>query len=113
MSKKDFYGFPIAKDTKCRACLDFKAWVEQQRALFSFPKIRRSNEEKKVSSSGRIDCPWDKNELGRSTWGLLHTIAAYYPDDPTMQQKKDVTVFYSSLSRLYPCEYCSNDFQKE
>jgi hypothetical protein len=28
-------------------------------------------------------CPVDKDELGSSTWNLLHTLAAYYPDEPT------------------------------
>lgn len=61
----------------------------------------------------REDCPWDKNQLGRSTWGLLHTIAAHYPEEPTVNQQKDVKGFFSNLSRLYPCEYCARDFQKE
>lgn len=61
----------------------------------------------------RDDCPWDKDTLGRSTWGLLHTIAAQYPEQPTPQQQKDVNGFFSVLSRLYPCEFCARDFQKE
>lgn len=59
------------------------------------------------------DCPLDKNELGRSSWGLLHTMAAHYPDSPTDQNKSDVKVFFDTLSRLYPCDWCSKDFQEE
>lgn len=31
-----------------------------------------------------------RDELGRATWTLLHSIASYYPDKPTRQQQKDV-----------------------
>ncbi|GAU30402.1 hypothetical protein TSUD_364480 [Trifolium subterraneum] len=34
--------------------------------------------------------PVTKEDLGRSTWTFLHTLAAQYPDNPTRQQKKDV-----------------------
>ncbi|KAF3340408.1 FAD-linked sulfhydryl oxidase ERV1 [Carex littledalei] len=33
--------------------------------------------------------PLTKEELGRATWTLLHTIAAQYPDQPTRQQRRD------------------------
>jgi len=29
-----------------------------------------------------LECPVDRDELGRSTWNLLHTTAAYYPEQP-------------------------------
>ena len=31
-----------------------------------------------------------KEELGRSTWTMLHTLAVQYPQAPTKQQQKDV-----------------------
>lgn len=61
----------------------------------------------------RDDCPWDKDALGKSTWGLLHTVAAQYPDEPSPQQQTDVKGFFNILSRLYPCEHCAKDFRKE
>uniref|UniRef100_A0A453IQK1 Sulfhydryl oxidase n=1 Tax=Aegilops tauschii subsp. strangulata TaxID=200361 RepID=A0A453IQK1_AEGTS len=33
--------------------------------------------------------PLTKEEVGRATWMLLHTIAAQFPDEPTRQQKRD------------------------
>ena len=33
-----------------------------------------------------------REDLGRATWLLLHTLAAQYPDKPNKQQKKDVTM---------------------
>ena len=37
-----------------------------------------------------------REELGRATWLLLHTLAAQYPDRPSKQQKKDVTTLVRS-----------------
>lgn len=58
-------------------------------------------------------CPLDKDELGRSTWNLLHTMAAVYPNKPTESQKQDVKTFFGVLSRNYPCEFCAKDLGKE
>lgn len=61
----------------------------------------------------RHDCPLDKDELGRSTWGLLHTMASTYPDKPTREQTNDVKSFFNILSRAYPCEFCAKDLAVE
>ena len=58
------------------------------------------------------ECPLDKEELGRSTWGLLHTIAAYYPASPSDVDKENALNFVKSLSYLYPCEVCREDFKE-
>lgn len=57
------------------------------------------------------DCPPDVEVLGRSTWNLLHSIAATYPDKPTPFQQKNLTQFINSFSHLYPCFYCADDFR--
>ena len=51
-------------------------------------------------------------ELGRSTWTLLHTMAARYPEDPLEEQQQDATTFITLLSRLYACGQCAEEFQK-
>jgi len=51
-------------------------------------------------------------ELGRSTWTLLHTMAARFPDEPTAEQQDDLRDFVYLLSRLYPCGQCADEFQK-
>nr|XP_010909084.1 FAD-linked sulfhydryl oxidase ERV1 isoform X1 [Elaeis guineensis] len=56
--------------------------------------------------------PLTKEELGRSTWTLLHTIAAQFPDHPTRQQKHDVKELMVILSRLYPCKECADHFKE-
>ena len=58
------------------------------------------------------DCPLDLTELGQGTWGFLHTMAAYYPDAPTMEQQKNMTQFFKSFSRVFPCEDCALDLQE-
>lgn len=59
------------------------------------------------------DCPLDREELGKATWGVLHTMAAKYPDKPNETQKTEVKTFYGILSRTYPCESCAKDLRQE
>lgn len=40
-------------------------------------------------------------------------MAAHFPEKPNESQQKDVKQFFSSLSRLYPCEPCAQDMQIE
>lgn len=54
------------------------------------------------STSRRDHCPVDKDELGRSTWKLLHTMAAYYPDTPSSDEKSAMKTTIESLSKVYP-----------
>jgi len=58
-------------------------------------------------------CPVDKDELGSSTWKLLHTMAANYPDIPSQEEKADMRTFLETFSRLYPCPPCAEDFRKD
>lgn len=41
--------------------------------------------------------PITKEDLGRATWTLLHTLAAQYPSNPTKRQQKDVKALVRSL----------------
>ncbi|KAI1349247.1 FAD dependent sulfhydryl oxidase [Xylaria sp. FL0043] len=58
------------------------------------------------------DCPPDVEALGRSTWTLLHTIAANYPKSPNYKEQSDLKTFMGVFSRLYPCWVCAEDFQR-
>ncbi|EPS60171.1 hypothetical protein M569_14634, partial [Genlisea aurea] len=74
---------------------------EREKSDLGFTELKKS------SSS-----PTTKEELGRATWILLHTLAAQYPDKPTRQQKKDVKELMGILSRMYPCKECAQHFQR-
>ncbi|PKU65933.1 FAD-linked sulfhydryl oxidase ERV1 isoform X2 [Dendrobium catenatum] len=63
--------------------------------------------EKKITAA-----PLTKEELGRATWTLLHTVAAQFPDIPTRQQKRDVKELMAILSRIYPCKECADHFKE-
>ncbi|KAJ3702842.1 hypothetical protein LUZ61_006547 [Rhynchospora tenuis] len=56
--------------------------------------------------------PLTKEELGRATWTLLHSIAAQYPDKPTRQQRRDAKELMAILSRMYPCKECQDHFKE-
>lgn len=59
------------------------------------------------------DCPMDKAELGRNTWNLLHTMAAFYPDAPAPSHQKHAVNFIKSLSVLYPCSFCAMGLRED
>lgn len=59
----------------------------------------------------RAECPADTAALGRSTWTFLHTTAAYYPLSAPLETQRQMTNLLSSLSLLYPCLPCAEDFQ--
>ena len=56
-------------------------------------------------------CPADSVSLGRGSWRLLHTIAANYPEQPTLQEKNDMSSFIVLFSKVYPCVPCAEDFR--
>ncbi|RZB41557.1 Evr1 Alr domain containing protein [Asbolus verrucosus] len=101
---------PSPLDTeKCRQCTSFSEYVKMAGR-------RTSDDEGGVSSTTepqRTDCPLDKEELGRASWGLLHTMAAKFPEKPSKTEQKNMTNFFHLFSKFYPCDYCAEDFRKE
>ena len=65
-----------------------------------------------LSPPSENDCPIDKEELGRSTWKLIHTIAATIPEYPSLSEQKNIDAFIRTLAALYPCHICAADFQE-
>ncbi|KAK9455854.1 ERV/ALR sulfhydryl oxidase domain-containing protein [Dipodascopsis uninucleata] len=53
-----------------------------------------------------------KAELGRSTWRLLHTILARYPEKPSTDEREALASYIYLLARVYPCGECAQHFQK-
>jgi Erv1 / Alr family len=52
-----------------------------------------------------------KQELGRSSWKLLHTMSVKFPLKPTLDEKEAYLDFLGLFARLYPCGDCASHFQ--
>ncbi|ERT02774.1 hypothetical protein HMPREF1624_01076 [Sporothrix schenckii ATCC 58251] len=118
-------GVVLGKDGKpCRSCTSFASWASQTKTSLNTPSSSGSAGTAAAAAMAAstaitaaavagppVDCPADVETLGRSTWTLLHTIAAQYPTQPSPSQQADVKGFIGTLSRLYPCWVCAEDFQ--
>jgi FAD-linked sulfhydryl oxidase len=51
-----------------------------------------------------------KEIVGRSTWTLLHSIAAGLHDPPTLDEQAGITTIIRELSAVYPCIECRRGF---
>jgi FAD-linked sulfhydryl oxidase len=58
------------------------------------------------------DCPPDVAQLGRSSWTLLHSITAQYPEKPSFEKQAETSTFMKTFAKLYPCWHCAGDFQE-
>ncbi|KAF2995630.1 hypothetical protein E8E14_004687, partial [Neopestalotiopsis sp. 37M] len=119
-------GVVLGKDGKpCRTCSSgsaFKAFAKS--SLKPSTTTTNQNSSSTAAAAAAVattgaaatltiprDCPPDVEQLGRSTWTLLHSIAATYPADPSAREQADLQTFMSAFSRLYPCWVCADDFQ--
>ncbi|KAJ7066357.1 ERV/ALR sulfhydryl oxidase domain-containing protein [Mycena amicta] len=95
-------GMVLGPDGKpCKACTSsaaFRAW--RPAAIASAA----------IASKPTPQCPPDKDQLGHATWTFLHTAAAYYPTNPTSNQRTQMLALIRSLPALYPCSHCAEDF---
>jgi hypothetical protein len=79
----------------------------------------RSKEQKKLDEGGEGEAhefelyrPFmnTKEIVGRSTWTLLHSIAAGLHDPPTSDEQAGITTIIRELSGVYPCVECRPGF---
>ncbi|OAD77316.1 hypothetical protein PHYBLDRAFT_108245 [Phycomyces blakesleeanus NRRL 1555(-)] len=100
----------------CRVCNDFKTWTKAEKKNTKTSTAKSVNTDpgpkEDEETWRRNNCPADVATLGRSTWTLLHTMAAYYPEKPAEEEKKSMTRFMESFAQHYPCWFCKDDFQK-
>jgi mitochondrial FAD-linked sulfhydryl oxidase len=61
----------------------------------------------------RSDCPLSYEELGHCGWGILHTMAAYYPDQPTHIEKVRMREFLERFAMFYPCGVCGDHMSSD
>jgi FAD-linked sulfhydryl oxidase len=106
---------PMKDGKPCRVCVDFKTWSkvgkkkEQQSTQDTTKPAAAKVEDKKTETTEEWkakNCPADVATLGRHTWTLLHTMAAYYPEKPAPTQKESMKTFFESFSEHYPCWFC-------
>ena len=71
-----------------------------------FKKMVQRNKTQSPKSEHHA-CPADREELGRHTWTLLHTICAYFPERPNEEEQKRAENFVSLLAHFYPCKHCA------
>ncbi len=55
-------------------------------------------------------CPLTRSELGRATWELLHSTAAYLPEHPSEEQRRAAEALVRALGMVYACAHCREHF---
>lgn len=54
----------------------------------------------------------DPRYWGAKFWFTMHTIAYFYPDDPTRDEMMHAKNFYESLKVLLPCPGCAQHYSE-
>lgn len=91
---------------RCRSCSSFASF-----SAFGKQKASPSASSSTQTLTQRNECPPDVEELGRSAWTVLHTMAANYPTTAAPAEQSQMSQFISLFSQLYPCWVCADDFQ--
>ena len=93
-------------------------WLGIDQKLFSFLTPSETNIKKQkigeflTPEGATKPLTLTKQEIGRNTWSLLHSMAASYPNEPTEEDKKYITNFLYSLANLFPCKICGSHLLK-
>merc|ERR1711971_799757 len=74
-------------------------------------RISTKTKKSKPNKEKKIDCPPNSAMIGRGTWALLHSMAAWYPDKPSENDQISMNNFIQGLAKFYPCTYCAEDFR--
>jgi FAD-linked sulfhydryl oxidase len=76
------------------------------------PRAKPAAQPAAQAAAAQAPCPPDRDLLGRHSWTLLHTLAAYYPEAPSQQQQAAAHSFVAAVSELFPCSHCREDFRE-
>ena len=107
-----FYRFSLSSIMKLSL---LRSWIFLFIYYFFYQSNNKNSSQSHDSASqdeSSVECPLDRQELGRSTWNFLHTMAAYYPDNPSLQQQDDMASFVKIFSKFYPCEDCASHLRE-
>ncbi|KAH8426837.1 flavin-linked sulfhydryl oxidase [Aspergillus melleus] len=107
--------------SRCRLCTSAASWrslTKQAKASGAASTAASTSSNDPVANPpssnptpSRNECPPDVENLGRSTWTLLHSMTATYPTKATTEQQTEMRTFLKLFSRLYPCWVCADDFR--
>ncbi|KAL4938008.1 ERV/ALR sulfhydryl oxidase domain-containing protein [Aspergillus oleicola] len=112
--------YVLDKDGKpCRLCTSAAAWrnLTKQSKASSTPAATTASISTTTTTQSTStpkaygDCPPDVEALGRSTWTLLHSLTATYPETATPTEQTEMRSFLTLFSKLYPCWVCADDFR--
>jgi FAD-linked sulfhydryl oxidase len=103
-------ALPLAQQTQHTQAQQTQTQQTKQTQHPTTPQTQTTTPQFK--STALLEAPPDLQELGRSTWTLLHTIAAYYPERPSDAKKESVGSFITDISKIFPCHECASDFQQ-
>lgn len=59
------------------------------------------------------ECPNTKESLGFYTWNFLHTMGAYYPENPNQKTQTDMKKFLELFGQFYPCKTCAGHYNQD
>ncbi|KAI5963889.1 ERV1 [Candida theae] len=105
------------KDGKpCRTCNELSDFQFVTGKIKNPKAVAKAQETPSTSPGGELkyakEDPPDVARLGKSSWTLLHSIAATFPETPTTKQQQDMRSFLNLFAGFYPCWYCGEDFVK-
>jgi FAD-linked sulfhydryl oxidase len=111
----------LTRSTSCRTCTSVASWralTKQAKAETPTSTDKTANSKPALAAAATpspsetpADCPPDVEQLGRSTWTLLHSMAATYPEKANTEHQDNMRGFLKFFSKLYPCWVCADDFQ--
>ena len=94
----------------CRTCTDFRTWMavsgkkrEAAAGAAGAAAVELSEERAHYVERDIRGCPLDKDELGRATWKLLHTITVNYPEKPTQVRRSRISTRFSVFLNVCLC----------